>query len=142
MKITRGIVVVVCGIGLLAGCTSTNSTAPPTSPGTSARPTTNATGRSANPTLEAAVDKTVQNAIKERHLRVVIVRVLVDGQEIITRAYGESMTGVPATTDMHFRNGRIRDPLRLHSAIDARRREKGQSRRQGLEVGSGDPTQR
>jgi len=62
---------------------------------------------SANPSLEAAVDKTVQNAIKERHLRAVIVRVLVDGKEIITRAYGESMTGVPAMTDMHFRNGAI-----------------------------------
>src|SRR4029453_13929196 len=93
IKITRGIVVVLCGIGLLAGCTSTNSTAPPPSPGTSARPTTNAPGFSAKPTPEAAVDKTVQNAIKERHLRAVIVRVLVDGKEIITRAYGESMTG-------------------------------------------------
>ena len=110
MKITRGIVVMVCGIGLLAGCTSTNSTAPPTSPGPSARPTTNATGLSANPTQEAAVDKTVQNAIKQRHLRAVIVRVTVDGNEIITRAYGESMTGVPATTDMHFRNGAIAIP--------------------------------
>ena len=92
---------------MLAGCTATNSTAPPTSPDTSARSTTEATGPSANPTLEAAVDKTVQDAIKERHLRAVIVRVLVDGQEIITRAYGESMTGVPATTDMHFRNGAV-----------------------------------
>jgi hypothetical protein len=26
-------------------------------------------------------------------------------RRIITRAYGESMTGVPATADMHFRNG-------------------------------------
>jgi CubicO group peptidase (beta-lactamase class C family) len=74
------------------------------------RPTTNATGLSANPTQEAAVDKTVQNAIKQRHLRAVIVRVTVDGQEIITRNYGESMTGVPATTDMHFRNGAIAIP--------------------------------
>jgi CubicO group peptidase (beta-lactamase class C family) len=63
-----------------------------------------------NPAQEAAVDKTVQDAIKQRHLRAVIVRVTVDGQEIITRAYGESMTGVPATTDMHFRNGAIAIP--------------------------------
>ena len=100
----------VCVIGLLAGCTSTNSTAPPTSPGASVRPTTMGTGLSANPTQEAAVDKTVQNAIKQRHLRAVIVRVTVDGKEIITRAYGESMTGVPATIDMHFRNGAIAIP--------------------------------
>ena len=141
IKITRGIGVVLCGIGLLAGCTSTNSAAPPPSPGTSARPTTNATGLSANPTQEAAVDKTVQNAIKQRHLRAVIVRVTVDGQEIITRAYGESMTGVPATIDMHFRNGAIAIPYvstLLLMLVD----EKGESRRQGLEVGSGDPTQR
>ena len=84
-----------------------DSTAAATSTGTSGRPTTKGTGPSANPTQEAAVDQTVQNAIKERHLRSVIVRVLVDGKEIITRAYGESMTGVPATTDMHFRNGAV-----------------------------------
>ena len=29
------------------------------------------------------------------------------GKEIITKAYGESMTGVPATVDMHFRNGAV-----------------------------------
>jgi CubicO group peptidase (beta-lactamase class C family) len=37
----------------------------------------------------------------------VIVKVSVDGEEIITEAFGESMTGVPATTDMHFRNGAV-----------------------------------
>ena len=45
--------------------------------------------------------------MKARHLRAVIVRVTVDGKEIITKAYGESMTGVPATVDMHFRNGAV-----------------------------------
>jgi hypothetical protein len=62
----------------------TNGTAPATSPGTSGPPTTKGTGPSANPTQEAAVDQIVQNAIKERHLRSIIVRVLVDGKEIIT----------------------------------------------------------
>jgi CubicO group peptidase (beta-lactamase class C family) len=42
-----------------------------------------------------------------RHLRAVIVRVTEDGKDIITHAFGESMTGVPATTDMHFRNGAV-----------------------------------
>jgi CubicO group peptidase (beta-lactamase class C family) len=84
-----------------------NSPAPATSPGASGRLTTKGTGPSADPAQEAAVDQTVRNAIRERHLRSVIVRVLVDGKEIITRAYGESMTGVPATTDMHFRNGAV-----------------------------------
>ena len=35
------------------------------------------------------------------------MRVTIDGQEIVTAALGESMTGVPATTDMHFRNGAV-----------------------------------
>ena len=35
------------------------------------------------------------------------MRVTVDGKEVITKAYGESMTGVPATVDMHFRNGAV-----------------------------------
>ncbi len=45
--------------------------------------------------------------MKQLHLRAAIVRVTVDGKEIHTKAYGESMTGVPATTDMHFRNGAV-----------------------------------
>jgi len=44
--------------------------------------------------------------MSQRHLRSVIVRVTVDGK-IITKAYGESITGVPATTDMDFRNGAV-----------------------------------
>ena len=35
------------------------------------------------------------------------MRVTVKGREVLTRAVGESMTGVPATTDMHFRNGAV-----------------------------------
>mgnify|MGYP006192016341 CR=1 FL=1 len=31
----------------------------------------------------------------------------IDGQEVVTTALGESMTGVPATVDMHFRNGAV-----------------------------------
>ena len=40
-------------------------------------------------------------------LKAVIVRVTIDGREVVTEALGESMTGVPATTDMHFRNGAV-----------------------------------
>ena len=45
--------------------------------------------------------------MRDDHLRAVIVKVSVDGKDVITRAFGESMTGVPATTDMHFRNGSV-----------------------------------
>ncbi len=41
------------------------------------------------------------------HLKAVIYRVTIDGKPLVTNALGESMTGVPATTDMHFRNGAV-----------------------------------
>ena len=40
-------------------------------------------------------------------LKAAIVRVVVDGNELVTAALGESMTGVPATADMRFRNGAV-----------------------------------
>ncbi|MFB6841773.1 serine hydrolase domain-containing protein [Streptomyces sp. NPDC056361] len=43
----------------------------------------------------------------EMGLKSVIVRVTVDGREVVTGALGESMTGVPATPAMHFRNGNV-----------------------------------
>jgi CubicO group peptidase (beta-lactamase class C family) len=54
-----------------------------------------------------AVSRIVDDAMKQAHLLAVIVRVTEDGREILTKAVGESMTGVPATTDMHFRNGAV-----------------------------------
>ncbi len=62
---------------------------------------------SADPAKAESISKLVQSQMTERHLRSVIVRVTVGGKEIITRAVGESMTGVPATTGMHFRNGAV-----------------------------------
>jgi CubicO group peptidase (beta-lactamase class C family) len=49
----------------------------------------------------------VRNFMTQAHLRAVILRVTVDGKEIVTQAVGDSMTGVPASTDMHFRNGAV-----------------------------------
>ena len=49
----------------------------------------------------------VRDTMAQAHLKAVIVRVTVDGKEVVTQAVGESMTGVPATTDMHFRNGAV-----------------------------------
>jgi CubicO group peptidase (beta-lactamase class C family) len=48
-----------------------------------------------------------RDTMEQQDLKAVIVRVLIDGQEIVTEAMGESMTGVPATTEMHFRNGAV-----------------------------------
>ena len=43
----------------------------------------------------------------ENHLRSVILRVTVDGQNIVTKAMGVSADNEPATTAMHFRNGAV-----------------------------------
>jgi hypothetical protein len=45
--------------------------------------------------------------METNHLRAVILRVTMDGEEIVTAATGESLTGVPATTEMRFRNGAV-----------------------------------
>lgn len=100
MRLNQRLVVLACALGLLASCSSTSETS---TSSTSATPT----AQSSNPAQAAAIDKVVQGAMSQRHLRSVIVRVTFDGKEVITKAYGESMTGVPATTDMHFRNGAV-----------------------------------
>ena len=51
--------------------------------------------------------KIVRDTMAEAHLKAVIVRATVDGKEVVTQAVGDSMTGVPATTNMHFRNGAV-----------------------------------
>lgn len=90
---------------LLAGC-SINVPADPTP-----EPTT----PSVRPHPEASVDVEAANAVRDEvidlmeewDLRAVIVRATRDGEQIITEAFGESMTGVPATKEMHFRNGAV-----------------------------------
>ena len=45
--------------------------------------------------------------MKTEHLRAVIVKVTQGDKVVISQAFGESMTGVLATTAMHFRNGAV-----------------------------------
>jgi CubicO group peptidase (beta-lactamase class C family) len=45
--------------------------------------------------------------MEENNLKAVLVRVTQNGEEVATVALGESMTGVPATEEMHFRNGAV-----------------------------------
>ena len=105
VRLIRRLVVAAVGIGLLAGCTSQSNTPAPSS--LTGASSTAGDAASADPAKAATVDTVVQEAMTARHLRAVIVRVTIDGKEIITKAYGESMTGMPATVDMHFRNGAI-----------------------------------
>src|SRR5690606_32021541 len=53
--------------------------------------------------LEAAVT----SAMEEYDLRAVILTVYSGQDERYTAAFGEAMAAVPATPDMHFRNGAI-----------------------------------
>ncbi len=63
---------------------------------------------SATPAPDAAtIEQIVRNAAETYGLRAVIYRVDRAGQLLATGATGDSITGVPATTAMHFRNGSV-----------------------------------
>jgi CubicO group peptidase (beta-lactamase class C family) len=96
MPVLRRLLVALCAIALTAGCTPG---VPPAEPP--------ATGANVDNAKADAVMRAVREAIADEHLKAVIVRVTVDGQEVVTDAVGESMTGVPAATNMHFRNGAV-----------------------------------
>jgi D-alanyl-D-alanine carboxypeptidase len=55
----------------------------------------------------AEVEAAVQSAMEKNDLKAVLVRVTQNGEEVATVVRGESMTGVPATEEMHFRNGAV-----------------------------------
>jgi CubicO group peptidase (beta-lactamase class C family) len=93
MPILRHVACLGFVLSILAGCGPHTST--PSPPG------------SADQAKADAVMRVVRRTIAQAHLRAVIVRVSVNGKEIVTQAVGDSMTGVPATTDMHFRNGAV-----------------------------------
>ncbi len=59
------------------------------------------------PDQASAIATLVQDAMKTEHLRAVIVKVTQGDKVVTSQAFGESMTGVPATTAMHFRNGAV-----------------------------------
>ncbi len=61
----------------------------------------------AGETVQSKISALIQNAIADHGLNAVIIQATVDGRPVITKAYGYSMTGVPATTSMHFRNGAV-----------------------------------
>jgi CubicO group peptidase (beta-lactamase class C family) len=48
-----------------------------------------------------------KRAMEKYHLKAILARVTKGTEELATVAMGESMTGVPATADMHFRNGAV-----------------------------------
>lgn len=53
----------------------------------------------------ATIEGVVRQSMTTNHLRSLIVQVRSNGADVYTAAFGESMTGVAATPQMHFRNG-------------------------------------
>ncbi len=54
-----------------------------------------------------AVVAIARDIMEQQDAKAVILRVTIDGEDLVTAALGESMTGVPATPEMHFRNGAV-----------------------------------
>jgi D-alanyl-D-alanine carboxypeptidase len=94
---------VTMGLALAGGALGAGST----------RPAAAAPHRQATPAAGAPEDQAerivaiARDEMAKYDLRAVIVRVMIDGQDVVTTALGESMTGVPATPEMRFRNGAV-----------------------------------
>jgi D-alanyl-D-alanine carboxypeptidase len=56
---------------------------------------------------KAKIDAIVREAMAKRDLKAVLAGVAFGDKPLLIDAWGESMTGVPATPDMHFRNGSV-----------------------------------
>lgn len=106
-----------CVLVTATACTSSPATSNPTSTGaataSSTRTATSAAGAvqsrpAGNDGAQArAIEDVVRTEMARQHLRAAIVKVTIDGKPVLTKAWGDSMPGVPATTDMHFRNGAV-----------------------------------
>ncbi len=98
----RPALVIGLAMVVVAACSSG-----PSQPAASTDPAVPTTAASIDPGEAKAVMAVVRKVVADDHLKAAIVRVTVDGKEIVTGAVGTSMTGVPATPDMHFRNGAV-----------------------------------
>jgi CubicO group peptidase (beta-lactamase class C family) len=87
----------IIALSLSLSAIALNANATPTPAATSQSPQDQA----------SAITAIVQKAMKTEHLRAIIVKVTQGDKVIMSQAFGESMTGVPATTAMHFRNGAV-----------------------------------
>jgi CubicO group peptidase (beta-lactamase class C family) len=57
--------------------------------------------------VRSRIDTVIRQSIRAHDLHAVIAQVTIRGKPVFTRAYGTSMAGVPATVQMHFRNGGV-----------------------------------
>ena len=56
---------------------------------------------------KAKIGAIVREAMAKRDLKAVLAGVAFGDKPLLIEAWGETMTGVPATPDMHFRNGAV-----------------------------------
>jgi CubicO group peptidase (beta-lactamase class C family) len=63
--------------------------------------------QSASASVQTRINALLQGAVARHGIRAAIVQATVAGKPVITKAYGDSMPGVPATTRMHFRTGAV-----------------------------------
>jgi CubicO group peptidase (beta-lactamase class C family) len=93
---------------LLAACTAS---APEPAATPTPTETSDAGGSNADPAEVAAIQEAVETSMEENGVRAAIVRVMRGDEVVLMQAWGESMAGVPATTDMHFRSGAVSIPM-------------------------------
>jgi hypothetical protein len=97
--VVLGAVVVLC-----AACTTDGGSG---GAATTAAGGGSATSDAATAQMAATTEGDVKEVMAASHLSAVIVKVSKAGRNVLTAASGESVGGVPATTDMHFRNGAV-----------------------------------
>jgi CubicO group peptidase (beta-lactamase class C family) len=86
-----GAVLALLTLGVPAAASGTTATSAATPPGQTA----------------SAITDIVEDAMATEHLRSVIIEVTQGNQVVSRQAFGISMEGEPATTDMHFPNGNV-----------------------------------
>jgi CubicO group peptidase (beta-lactamase class C family) len=101
--VTAATLVPVVIVGM-AGCTWPIPPEPSASSPSASSPSASSPEQSGQ---AADIVEIVEDAMATLDLKAVIVQVQVGDEVVIKQAFGESMTGVPATTDMHFRNGAV-----------------------------------
>jgi CubicO group peptidase (beta-lactamase class C family) len=98
MSLQKKIVGLVCVAGLVIASTATS--VPLASAGS--------VGGSGSASAQAdAIRKIIRDVFAEQHMKAAIVSVNVDGKDILTEAFGDTLPDIPATTDMNFRNGAV-----------------------------------
>ncbi len=63
-------------------------------------------GTGAQP-MASTIQNIVRTTMRQYHVKALIVQVRSAGSNVLTAARGESMSGVPATPNMHFRDGAL-----------------------------------